>query len=53
MTVQQLAKQVGLPAHVVCYYTQCGLLRPSRSARNRYREYAETDCTDCSSSAAP
>jgi DNA-binding transcriptional MerR regulator len=43
MTVQELAKRVGLAAHVVRYYTQSGLLRPSRNARNRYREYAETD----------
>ena len=43
MTANDLAKRVGIPAHVVRYYTQRGLLRPARNARNRYREYGESD----------
>jgi DNA-binding transcriptional MerR regulator len=43
MTVHELAKRVGIAAHVVRYYTQRGLLRPVRNERNRYREYAESD----------
>lgn len=43
MTANDLAKRVGIAAHVVRYYTQRGLLRPARNARNRYREYAESD----------
>lgn len=43
MTVLELAKKAGVAAHVVRYYTQRGLLRPTRNAQNRYREYAESD----------
>jgi DNA-binding transcriptional MerR regulator len=43
MTVFELAKRGGVPAHVVRYYTQRGLLRPVRNSRNRYREYGEAD----------
>lgn len=43
MTVDELAKRGGVPAHVVRYYTQRGLLRPARNSRNRYREYGEPD----------
>ena len=43
MTVNELARRAGIPAHVVRYYTQCGLLIPARNARNAYREYRETD----------
>jgi DNA-binding transcriptional MerR regulator len=43
MTVHELAKRAGIAAHVVRYYTQRGLLRPARNARNRYREYGEPD----------
>ena len=43
MTVYELAKRMGVAAHVVRYYTQRGLLRPARNSRNRYREYAESD----------
>ena len=43
MTVDDLAKRVGVAPHVVRYYTQRGLLHPTRNARNRYREYAESD----------
>ena len=43
MTVNELARRAGIPAHVVRYYTQCGLLIPARNSRNAYREYRETD----------
>lgn len=43
MTVNDLARRAGIPAHVVRYYTQCGLLCPARNTRNAYREYDETD----------
>lgn len=43
MNVHDLAKLGGIPPHVVRYYTQRGLLRPQRNARNGYREYAASD----------
>ena len=43
MTVNELARRAGIPAHVVRYYTQCGLLTPARNSRNAYREYCESD----------
>ena len=43
MTVNELARRAGIPAHVVRYYTQRGLLSPARNSRNAYREYGETD----------
>ena len=43
MHVNELAKKVGVPAHVVRYYTQAGLLKPRRDPKNRYREYGESD----------
>lgn len=42
MTVNELARRAGIPAHIVRYYTQCGLLSPARNARNAYREYDDT-----------
>jgi DNA-binding transcriptional MerR regulator len=43
VTVNELARRAGIPAHVVRYYTQCGLLSPARNSRNAYREYGEND----------
>lgn len=43
MQVNELAKHAGVPAHVVRYYTQIGLLRPDRDPKNSYREYAASD----------
>lgn len=43
MTVHELAKRAGVAPHVVRYYTQRGLLEPSRNLRNGYREYASND----------
>ena len=39
MTVNQVARQAGVPAHVVRYYTRAGLLKPRRDPDNRYRLY--------------
>ena len=43
MTVHELARRVGIAAHVVRYYTQRGFLRPDRNPRNGYRAYGESD----------
>lgn len=43
MQVSELADRTGVPAHVVRYYTQIGLLTPKRNPTNGYRVYAETD----------
>lgn len=43
MHVSELAKQSGVPAHVVRYYTQISLLTPTREPKNRYRDYANSD----------
>jgi DNA-binding transcriptional MerR regulator len=43
MTVNELARRVGIAPHVVRYYSQRGLLSPARNARNAYRQYGETD----------
>ena len=43
MRVNDLAKQSGVPPHVVRYYTRIGLLTPERDPGNRYRDYAASD----------
>lgn len=43
MTVNELARRVGIGPHVVRYYSQRGFLSPRRNARNAYREYGESD----------
>ena len=43
MTVNELARRVGIVPHVVRYYSQRGFLSPRRNARNSYREYGESD----------
>ena len=43
MTVIELARQVGVPAHVVRYYARIGLLRPSRDHENGYKLFAHDD----------
>ena len=43
MRVNQLAKETGVDAHTIRYYSRLGLLQPERDPRNRYREYATTD----------
>lgn len=45
ITVSDLAKSAGVPAHVVRYYTRTGLLKPRRDRNNRYRLYRDSDVT--------
>lgn len=45
LTVSELAKSIGVPAHVVRYYTRAGLLKPRRDRGNRYRLYTDADVT--------
>ncbi|HEX9626328.1 MAG TPA: MerR family transcriptional regulator [Acidiferrobacterales bacterium] len=40
-TVGRLARQAGVPAHVVRYYTRIGLLRPARDPGNGYKLFSE------------
>lgn len=43
MTVIQLARQTGVPAHVVRYYARIGLLRPTRDHDNGYKLFTHDD----------
>ena len=43
MKVRELAHRSGVLDHVVRYYTRIGLLKPSRSPHNRYKQYADSD----------
>lgn len=43
MHVSELAKRSNVPAHVIRYYTQIGLLAPTRDPNNRYRDYTQSD----------
>jgi DNA-binding transcriptional MerR regulator len=43
MHVNELAKRARVADHVIRYYTQVGLLQPSRDPNNRYRDYSESD----------
>jgi len=43
MLVRELANLTDVPAHVIRYYTEIGLLKPERDPRNRYRVYASSD----------
>lgn len=43
MHVNELAREAGVPDHVIRYYTQVGLLEPARDPINRYRDYAASD----------
>ena len=43
MKVRELARRSGVPDHVVRYYTRIGLLKPSRSPRNGYKQYKDSD----------
>ena len=45
LTVNQLASEANAPAHVVRYYTQIGLLHPSRQPGNGYRLYSASDAS--------
>ncbi len=43
MQVTGLANKAGVPAYVVRYYAQIGLLMPSRDADNGYRQFSTKD----------
>lgn len=43
MFTNELAKNVGINASVIRYYTRIGLLSPQRNPNNGYREYAPSD----------
>ncbi len=43
MLVNELAREAGVEAHVVRFYTQEGLLHPERDPKNSYREYTLSD----------
>jgi len=43
MKVREVARRSGVPDHVVRYYTRIGLLKPSRSPHNRYKQYKDSD----------
>ena len=43
MIVHELAKLAGVTPHAVRYYAQIGLLKPTRSKRNGYQQFTETD----------
>ena len=43
MKVREVARKSGVADHVVRYYTRIGLLKPSRSPRNRYKQYSDSD----------
>ncbi len=43
MHVKGLANKAGVRSYVVRYYTQIGLLTPSRDSDNGYRQFSTTD----------
>ena len=43
MYVKNLANNAGVPAYVVRYCTQIGLLTPSRDSENGYRQFSKND----------
>jgi len=43
MIVNEIAKSAGVNANVVRYYSQIGLLNPTRNPANGYREYTPQD----------
>lgn len=43
LTVNELAKQGGAPAHVVRYYVRIGLIHPAGQQDNGYRLFAPSD----------
>ena len=43
MIVNELAKLAGVTPHAVRYYTQIGLLKPTRNKRNGYQQFEEAD----------
>ncbi len=43
LTVNQLGRQGGVPAHVVRFYARIGLIRPSRRHDNGYRLFDKSE----------
>ncbi len=43
MVVNELAKKVGVQAHVVRYYARIGLLKPARNPHNDYQLFSNQD----------
>ena len=43
MQVHELATLAAVAPHVVRYYAQLGLLRPTRDPRNKYMHFSQTD----------
>ena len=43
MNIGEAAARSGLPAKTIRYYEEVGLIRPTRRAANRYRDYDDTD----------
>ena len=43
MTVNEVARASGVPAHTIRYYTRIGLLRPARRRGNGYKEFTERE----------
>lgn len=43
MTVKEIAKRSGVSPNVIRYYTRIGLLKPMRSPRNGYKQYADAE----------
>lgn len=43
MIVSELAKQCGIPSHVVRYYARIGLLTPARNPGNGYKLFKRDD----------
>ncbi len=43
MKVREVARRSGVADHVIRYYTRIGLLKPTRSPHNRYKQYKDSD----------
>lgn len=43
MNVSEVAREAGVTAHTVRYYTRVGLLKPQRDPRSKYKKFASTD----------
>ena len=43
MNVSEVAREAGVTAHTVRYYTRVGLLKPQRDPRSKYKKFESTD----------
>ena len=43
MNVSEVAREAGVTAHTVRYYTRLGLLKPQRDPRSQYKKFEGTD----------